>query len=162
MRHTTRHDFHGDRILLTLEVDSAVVTETGDRIAVTMDDEDWRDAERSLRRERGRAERELDGDQLATRFEVSLQDAITRALSQPGEPELLRRRSVAAVLQRLGDMVMGGSVREFSTSWESCNSSKMLVLIETGSGEQTRSRTLHLTFDVRAIDIRAVAESRSA
>lgn len=120
------HSHSGDRVLITVEFPSEALTllptseppcPNAGNFAVTLDSEDWHDMAKRVLREESRADREDDPEVTAARVEFSLRRAVAREMAADQDPEVMRRRSVLGVLHRLGDMVMGGTVKAFEVVW---------------------------------------------
>lgn len=146
MKPTTSYAVHGDRVLITLEVDASSVTASDkDRISITLDDEEWHDAAKRVLRENQAAERGMPADMVADTVERSLHRAIERAGRVDLDPDLLRRRAATNVLHRMADLVMNGTVRRFEVRWDGVNTST--VGVETGRGDRGRVRDMILAID---------------
>lgn len=113
------HAVHGDRVLITAEFPRESLTSDRDGIAITLDDQEWSDVAKRVLREYNAAERALDAEAVVHRVEQSLTDAVSRALNSVVDPEIARRRAVAGVLHRIGDMVVTGTIRGCSVEWAS-------------------------------------------
>lgn len=120
----TSHVINGQDVLITLEVPVADiritrVTDTAGQhvVAVTMDDLAWHDGARRVLRQQGLAEHELDADHVADRALQEIRRVLKRGAVSFAEPEVQRRRAVANVLQRMGDLVLSGTIQDLSVSW---------------------------------------------
>jgi hypothetical protein len=112
------HTMHGDRLLITAEVPSESVTETGaGKVGVTLDAEDWIELYRRTTRERQAAERRVDSDLLRSRVVRVLAQAASNALYLGQDPVAARRRAVAAVLHHAADMVQAGTIEDLEILW---------------------------------------------
>lgn len=150
MKPTTTYDVHGDRVLITLEVDAAAVTaQDGGRVLVTMDDEEWHDAAKRVLRERQTAERDMPADIVADRAERSLHSAVERAARYEVDPDLMRRRGAANILHRIADHVLSGTVRRFEARWDGANANT--VRLETGRGDNARVRDMILAVEISKV-----------
>lgn len=116
-RVTIDHETDGQlvRVTATFPAESALARDG--TVAITLDDREWHDAAKRLVAECRAAERALDPGIIVLRVEQALRDAVERALSFGGDPEIARRRAVADVFHRVADMVVSGTIRAFNAEW---------------------------------------------
>lgn len=109
-------DVVADDVRITARFPAGSITaQTGQEVAITLDDRRWMELAKRVISECHAAERELDPGVVVLRVEHALRDAVTRALAAEIDPDRARRRAVAEVLRRLADLVVSGTIRGFST-----------------------------------------------
>jgi hypothetical protein len=139
----------GERVMLAVEVPDMALTSPAAQAdgtvqagisAVTMDAERWRDIARQITRAADAADRDSDPDHLAARVRSTLDQVVAVGLSLQIDPVMARRRAVAGLLHRIGDMVGTGTIREFDVTWSSPVAIRVTV--------QTPTRTVVARYDL--------------
>lgn len=136
------HTVHGDRVLITATVPAESVTSSGIAdVGITLDAGDWQALSKEVLRECRLAERHTDPDAVCRNVGVNLRRAARQALSTDVDPELVRRRAVANVLNRVADLVLSGTLVKVEIHWVE---PYLQVDYETGWSDRRRSDTMSI------------------
>jgi hypothetical protein len=133
----------GDRVLLTVELPEGSVVPGVGVAEVTLDSEKWREIAKRVGRAADAADRESDPNHVATRVKTTLDQVVNDALRQQIDPVLARRRAVAGLLHRLGDLVGTGSLRGFDVVWHSA--------VDVRVTAETHGRAVVLRYDLTEV-----------
>lgn len=147
----TSHVINDQDILITLEIPIEEVRITNlagqHAVGITMDDLAWHDAAKRVLRQQSVAEHDLDADVVADRSLREIRRALKHGAVSFAEPEVQRRRAVANVLQRIGDLVLSGTIQDLSVSWVREQHS-ILVGFQTGPIGRRRRREEVLPIEI--------------